>query len=359
MNLKCYQKKSPPFINSTITLPTMISINDLRNVVFYLKKKTQGIPVVEIRDIFGKRLFEHCKLVAYQTLGIVNFTNNNVSLSPLGAELAKHLTAEANIYREIIKKIYPYYSVLEWILQNKTNLVTYLEIVKFWNQTHPESFSLKGEKADENCVISFFYLCQSAELGMATVGRKGQPTRLIIEQDELRNFLETSNTFNYEPVSPNGKKRFPAGFFPSNSSHRPPRLFVSCSDKSDFSQTIQEILEISDIPFEVQIRVTQEILPLPQTYQTMQKCTAAIIIADQKNQVLCGGSRRFNDRLLSEIAASYALYETRVLLLWRGSNLPQTPFGDLQIAKLPDELNWQTGLELSRQIKSFKDHQCI
>lgn len=86
----------------------------------------------------------------------------------------------------------------------------------------------------------------------------------------------------------------------------------------------------------------------------MQNCTAALIIADAENQVKCNGLNRLNDRLLCEIVASYALFETRVLLIWQGSSPPLIPLKGLSVTCLKDELNWQTGIELGRKIKEFK-----
>jgi len=335
-----------------VSLPLSASISDLRNVVCWLKKKPHGISVVEIRDIFRRRLFEPCKLMSYEAWGIVNYQQNVISLSELGWQLANSLNSEAEIYRMVIKDFEPYFETLRWIAQLEKNLVISSQVISFWNQGNFTNLIDKDDKVCENSVISFFHLCHAAGLGIASVGRKGQPTRLELDSDELFLFLkDSSSPRRKKPVlrhsdSPNQVS--------SRLAATPTQLLVSCGNLADFSPSIREILEITDIPYQLQIREDSDNLLSIKTHEAMQNCTAALIIANEKGQVRGNGPNRLNDRLLCEIVASYALFETRVLLIWQGSSPPLIPLKGLIITCLDTEFDWPAGIELCRKIKELK-----
>ena len=237
--LSVAQSKMSNFEQTIVSLPILVSINDLRNVVCALKKKPQGISIVEITDIFHRRLFEPCKLMAYQTWGIINYQNNVISLSDLGWQLADFIKSEANIYRVVLKNFSPYFSTLQWISQLESNLVISDIIINFWNENNLNLQTNIEDKVLENSVLSFFNLCHAAELGIAVVGRKGQPTRLVLDQGSLTKFLNNSNEFQ-TTLSINSSQKN-NGISCLNSSPSAMRLLVSCANESDFSASIREI----------------------------------------------------------------------------------------------------------------------
>ena len=87
----------------------------------------------------------------------------------------------------------------------------------------------------------------------------------------------------------------------------------------------------------------------------MHSCRAALIVAGETSLVLSNGSYRFDDRLMSEIIATYALFEARVLLIWTGGKPSQIPFAGLEVVDVPNKLDWQTGLALGKRINKFKN----
>jgi len=343
-------------ISSLSQLPTTATtINDVRNLVRFLKRKPSGISPLEITDIFRRRLFEPCKLHAFKTWGIISLENDRISLSSIGWRIAESLGAEAKEYRTILSTIESYRMALEWISDSGITSIPYFDISTLWKKNCPEVFPTADEKTSENCIINFFHLCHSAELGIASVGRKGQPTRLAVDHLELKSFLDVlSDGELARPTITNNNGHRPVSFENYISvSDNPMRLFVSCNQAADLSPLLRGVLEMTDMQYEIQVREEGEMLLSAHSRQVMHGCRGALILADENNQILWNKNYRFDDRLLSEIAASYALFEMRVLLIWKGEKPTLVPTKGLRVINVPDKLDWETGLELSRHIKEL------
>lgn len=347
--------------NSTAALlPVPVNFSDLRNLLRLLKKKPEGVSVVEVTDFALRRLFDPCKLLVYEKWGITNTHNNFISLGNAGWELAKCSESEARIYRKILRQFPPYHDVLKKLSEERKIIVTYTEIVAFWKENYPNFLVERNEKSQENLVITFFNLCHFAELGMATLGRKGQPTRLSIDLGELRNHLE-----NQVELSPgaavkkrqNGHNSSKTGIFTNNFiSKNPTKIYLSFNEESEIILSIQTLLEFADVEFETVIRSKSETLLSEKNVRVLRNCSAAIIVADEQSQMLGGGSYRLRDSLLSEIVAAYAMFEGRVLLFWIGSSVPKINLNGLKISNIKsNNLSLETGLEVGRVIKEFKN----
>jgi hypothetical protein len=350
------QALSPVAKMRKTTLPTAATtVNDLRNLVRFLKQKQDGISPLEITDIFRRRLFEPCKLAAYKTWGIISDDFDLICLSPIGWKIAESLSAEARQYRAILHSIAPYESGLEWISASGSSLITYIEVKKFWNENFADSFPGRNEKTAEDCVTSFFHLCHAADLGIASVGRKGQPTRFSVDEAALGEFLLPSYRNGHQnPITKsNGHHRSyltPVALQTQETT----RLIVSCGPDPELPPSVREVLEITDFQYEVQIREEGCLLLSESNRTKMHSCRAALIVAGETNLVLSNGSYRFDDRLMSEIIASYALFEARVLLIWTGGKSTQIPFAELEVVHVPNKLDWETGLALGKRINKFK-----
>lgn len=350
------QKSFQTTDSALVSLPLSVSINELRNVVGFLRNKPEGLSLVEITDIFRRRLFDSFKLAAYETWGIIKNKNNLICLTPQGWKLAAYLDKEADLYREILRNFLPYHKSLEWVWELNTELVTYSEITEFWKQKKLAQFPTNNEKVCENSVVSFFNLCHAAELGISAIGRKGQPTRLLTNRGELRKYFNNSDDTAFENLQ-NQKSVLPKSTVEKQNnfdSNNQKRLLISCEKDSPLFPSLRDFLEIADIQYEMVIRSMDEMLPSDKTQELMRNCSSAIIIANEKSQVLCSGNYRLNDRLLSEIVATYTLFNSKVLLLWQGSFLPNLNFKGLNTICLKSaKLDWETGIKIGRIIKQF------
>src|SRR6266700_2127251 len=173
----------------TATLPILATASDVREIVQLLKKRPEGITIVEASDAVRKRLFDPRKVAAYEIWGIISKSGDRMKLSELGHEFAKKLEPEAQMYRVMLDNTPPYRAVLEWIYQQDIDLVTFADIVEYWEEHFPEALQ-QGEKTPEGQVVSFLHLCHAGEIGVATVGRKHQPSRLRVDHDELAAYIK-------------------------------------------------------------------------------------------------------------------------------------------------------------------------
>src|SRR6185295_14964473 len=78
---------------------------------------------------------------------------------------------------------------LDWISQQKIDMVTSTELRGFWHGAHSESFTFDDQEAIRGSVVSFFSICQAASLGTMTLGKRGHITRFFVDRDELAKFL--------------------------------------------------------------------------------------------------------------------------------------------------------------------------
>lgn len=355
------ETQSQSFFENTVNncLPATVNFNDLKNFTRLLKRKPEGFSVTEVTDAFLRRLFEPYKLSAYEELDLITTKNNLVTMKPLGLELAKCGDEEAKVYRKILIQLSSYRETLKWISNQEKSLFCYTELVDFWKEKFPDLISNPDEKTSEGIALSFFNLCHFAELGLAIVGRKGQQTRLNVDQNQLRNFLneQTGNNFSQNLTDSNNQNSQNGNFQKNFDSHnnKPTKIFISANEMSETVSSVKSLLELSETDWEVNIR--SESLLSEKTIQTMRQCSAAVIIADKQGQVLCNGNFRVNDGLLSEIVAAFAMFESRVLLLWQGENVPYIPLNGLKILCLKNKNpEWKTGLEIAQILKEFKKH---
>lgn len=327
------------------TLPVLATITDVREAIRYLKHHPEGITMVQAMDAFRKRIFDARKVSAYEFWKIILRTGDRLKLTSLGWELAKCLTPEAHLYRVVLSNIVPYHSGLQWIHEQELELVTHLDIGNFWRENHADVLQGDDEKQLEAYGATFFQICHAAEVGMLTLGRKGQPTRLHIYQSELESYLNgnertATQTSCAGPAAPKIVAR--------STSARPTsaslgRIFVSHHHEPELLKHIVNALELADLQFETLDRAEQS---LDKTLAALERCDAAVIvIADD---------RVADELLLIQIGAALVHYKKRLLLVVnKGVSLPAN-IGDASVCEITNDFTWSEGLELMRSLKRFK-----
>ncbi len=339
------------------TLPILATASDVREVVQLLKKRPEGLTIVEASDAVRKRLFDPRKVAAYETWGIISKNCDRIKLSQLGSEFADKLDPEAQIYRVMLDNTPPYRRVLEWIHEQDLDLVTYADIVEYWEQHFPEALQ-QGEKTPECQVVSFLHLCHAGEIGVATVGRKGQPSRLRVDHDELAAYIkgtprQVSEQVPGETSRLNARRPAAIGAFPKPLM----RVFISTCNASTVVGSIQDALQLADIASEVVERDTDcaELLS-ERTFRAMRRCHAGIVILDHSDcHQDAAGKDVLNQGALIEIGAALVHFARRLVLL-RDKQVP-LPFNTEGLCHYElekDELTWETGLRLIKAVKLFK-----
>ena len=342
-------------------LPVLATANDVREVVQFLKRKPEGITIIEASDAVRKRLFDPRKIAAYELWGIISKNGDRIKLSELGREFARKLEPEARVYRVLLDSTPAYRGVLEWIYQRNLDLVTYPDVSEYWKEHYAEAVQ-QGEKTSEAQVVSFFHLCHAAEIGMATEGRKHQPSRLRVSHDELAAYIESnpgrevSEQIFAEASSSPLTTSLPAVL--DEPTQKPLiNVFISARKGSGVSGSIQDALQVADIASELVERETDnEELVSEITFQAMRRCNAGIIILSREDcRHDVPGKDALNQDVLMEISAALVHFARRLVLL-RCNNV-SFPFkidDFCQFELEGDELTWETGLRLIKAVKAFK-----
>src|ERR1043165_1030688 len=314
------------------SLPVLATATDVREVIRFLKQHPEGITAVQAADAFRKRIFDARKVSAYEFWKIIARNGDRLKLTPLGWELAKCLSPEAKVYRTVLSNNVPYHEGLEWIQGQELELVTHLDIGEFWRERHSQVLQGDTEEQLEAYAASFFHICHEAEVGTLTVGRKGQPTRLHINPDELDSYLK-----GIEPTPTEEK------ILAHKSSA--PRVFISHASTPNIVKHITNGLELADLQFETVDRVEWTI---DKTLQVLKRCDAGVIVITEDNG-------RVSDLLLIQLGAALVHFGHRLtLIVKKGLTLPPE-FCSAPRCEVEEELTWDSGLELMRALKRLKD----
>jgi hypothetical protein len=352
-------------------LPIFATANDVREVVRFLNKRPQGITIVEATNADQRRIFEPRKISAYEFWGIISRTGERLMLSSLGHELAQKLEPETRVYRRVLSNTELYRSVLEWLYQQSLQLVTHLNVAAYWQDYHAETVGQYDDKSLEGHVVCFFHLCQAAGLGLVTLGKRGQLTRLRVEQDELEAYLiEGSFAGSVEPAieedqaardehsltndSAGGRVKTPIA---ERSSPEKMRVFISTGRETKLVPQLHAALDLADIECLVLERETVGESPLPaDVFRAMRECDAALMVLNDEDFKSEDGGRILPvESLLIEIGAAFALYGRRVLLLHEGQlPVPANLLGLCCYRFGGDELTWDEGVQLIKAFKAFK-----
>lgn len=339
-------------------LPILATANDVREVVQFLKKKPQGITIIEASDAVRKRLFDPRKVAAYELWGIISKNGDRMKLSELGREFACKLEPEARIYRVILDSTPAYRGVLEWIYQRNLDLVTYPDISEYWKEHFPEALQ-QAEKTSEAQVVSFFHLCHAAEIGMATEGRKHQPSRLRVDHDGLVAYIEGTPSQVSEQIFAQDS-RLDAGRSAARGAGFPKplmKVFISTRKGSGIAGSIQEALQVADIASEVVERETDcAELVSGRTFQAMRRCNSGIIIIGPADWYRdAAGKDVLNQSVLIEVGAALVHFARRLVLLSdKQVPLPLNLDDFCRYELEESKLTWEIGLELIKAVKLFK-----
>ena len=338
------------------TLPVLATASDVREVVQFLKKKPDGVTVVEASDTVRRRLFDYRKLAAYEVWGIISKVGDRIRLSELGREFATKLEPETQIYRVILDTALPYRAVLEWIYQQNIDVVTFADIVDYWQEHFPEALQ-QSEKASESQVVSFLHLCHAAEIGVATVGRKGQPSRLRLDHDELAEYVAgspRSSSKSSETEESQRNVQRPVVFDASPRRHA--KAFVSTPGETGIAGDIQAALQALEIDGEVvQREMGSSSLVSERAFQAMQRCEFAIIVVGHDDWSRdAGGNDVLKQSTLIEIGSALVHFARRVVLI-NCTEVPLPFTGSFHHLDADEHaLTWEIGLRLIKIVKLLR-----
>ncbi len=338
-------------INSeSLKLPVLATASDVREVVQFLKRYADGITIVQAMDAFRKRVLDPRKIAAYEFWGIISRNGDRLKLTSLGWHLASRLEPEAEVYRAVLNRTDAYHAALKWIYEQSLELVTDFEVGVFWQKQHAEAIEGDSEEELEASAASFFHLCHAAEVGLLTVGRKSQPTRLHILREELGACLSSdpliySEARSAERLRSTSTERVTAQSIPA----RLQRVFISHGQTLNSIRRIIEALELAGFEYEVVKRnQTQAIVDFEQTLEVMRRCDAGIITVDQLDygDVAVRGDM--------QLGAALMHFDQRlVFLLKKGLSLPAS-LSQISSCEFDEDLTWDVAVQVVRSIKHLQ-----
>jgi hypothetical protein len=343
---------------SGVSLPILATANDLREVVKFFKHKPNGVSGVEMTNAEPRRVFDARKIAAYEFWGILARDNDRFQLTALGEELAKNTEAECEIHRQILRVVPAYRLAVEWIYGKNLKIATYLDVANFWQMSGGDlELSPQTGENIESVIVSFFSLCHAAELGTATVGKRGQPARLSARLDQIKAFLDAPAAEAVETVSPAGFNRASVYQLDRIAGENIATVYISAGKRMRESENLRAALELADfasIAFGAE-NFENGFLPLAQR-AAMKQCQAAIFLLDEKDcrQQADGRIMLRCDRV-TEISVAQALFGERVILLWdTGEQMPtaftQSGFNTMN----GDVTDWESNVKLVKCLKGLK-----
>lgn len=335
----------------TADLPVLATPGDLREAVQYLKRKPTGVFVVEALADAKRRAFEPRKVAAYEAWGLVVRRGERLLLTRRGMEFARTLEPETRAYRTLLDSNPLYRAALAWIHCQGLDLVTYADVAAYLKEKFGPLLSANDAKATEEGVVCFFHLCQAAELGTLTIGKRGQPARMRVEREGLDEYIKGRSAAD-EMVD--DEEDF--GDPPSGTC-----LFISYGGQpSHVVAQIRTVFELAGIKSRASERVAHEdsaVLVSDETAELMRRCDAALVLLSEEDcRPAESDALAVSHRALVEIGAAAVLYKRRVLLLLDAPT--ELPAG---LASLPhvtlgeSGLTWETGIELLKAVRKFAD----
>jgi hypothetical protein len=344
-------------------LPVLATPGDLREAVQYLKRKPAGASLPEALADSKRRAFEPRKLAAYESWGLVALRGHRILLTPAGLEFARTLEPATRAYRAMLDANPLYRATLEWMHGQGLDLVTYGDVAAFLRDEFGPLVASAGAKATEEGVVCFFHLCQAAEFGTVTIGKRGQPARMRVEREGLDEYIDdrgASTTRNSRPpggeASGRGEAREdsdgPAGDEEETTAGT--RLFITYGGQpAHLVAQIQTVFELAGIGSHASERAPAggaAVLVADEAAEVMRRCDAALVLLSAED---CrpdeSGAPAVARRALVEIGAASVLYKGRVLLLLDG--VPEVPAG---LASLPRVTLAGGGLTLEASIELLK-----
>lgn len=338
-----------------VDLPILATANDVREAVRFFKNKPNGVSVVEIMNAEPRRVFDARKIAAYEFWGIIERDEERLQLTALGEELAKNTETECEINRQILRSIPAYSSAIKWIYQQKIKIATFYDVVDFWRESHNKiNLSRDNESNIEAVIVSFFSLCHTAELGTATVGKRGQPARLNVNLEQIGLFLkspvEISNNYKTSPP-------IPQNIHILDNPQNVDCVYISAENQSYAVENLSAALELADFASLASNAkpISHGFLP-PALFTLMKQCQAAIFLLNEKHCTIKKGETILRLDRITEISVAQALFNERVIILWQSSEKPPDSLQQSGINLFVSEnLDWEMNVKLVKYLKNLNN----
>ncbi|MFN7947840.1 MAG: nucleotide-binding protein [Blastocatellia bacterium] len=349
--------------SSPVTTPLLATASDLREIVKFLRRRPDGVGIVEAMEISRRQTLDPRKIAAYEAWGLITRDRDRLKLSQFGQVIAEWLQPDTQAFRAVLGRDELYRQTLEWISDSGSDLVTHGDVAGYWQKHFAEAADKNNEQVIKGNVLSFFHLCHAAELGTLTIGKRGQPARLRVDHEELLNCLsadaEITARESLTQLRQAASKTEAASLalLPSDAALR---VLVIQPAPSEISSQVRLSLELAEQECLLTTRSETAGVPISESLSaTMRSADAAIIIISESDSATSeSGSLIPRSQVLFEISAACVLYSRRVLLLCdRRVKLPDSLTALSRCDFDGAQLSWEAGLNLLKAIRDLKSDQ--
>jgi predicted nucleotide-binding protein len=355
-------------------LPLQATVDDLDTVAGYLKNKPTGATIDEAKAVIGGEALDGRKIAAYVRWGLVDKEGDRLKLTERGRDFARTPALRKDVFRSVIGAIKPYRSVLEWAFHQGLQEITNIDVAAQWHDHHSDALETTNETSINRMAVCFLRICEPAGLGSFILGRHGQSTRLTINREGLREFIEGGPALPPWSEEPSEQEDEPAPLEiaveeseeeedeaphspPTSESAARPRVFISHGRDMTFVDQVETMLELAGMESEVAVKEETAAIPVPEkVFSAMRRCQAGIIVVTAEERPdSTGDGYRLNENVLIEIGAAFVLYDRQVVLLWdKRLPVPSNLQGLYRCEFEGDELSWDAGMKLMKAIRQFK-----
>lgn len=354
---------SHAFDDPATTLASFITASDVRELVQLLKRRPEGIRLSKVLVEKHKRIFEAKKVTAYETLRIVEKRDQFLRLSRLGWKFAEHLKAETAMFRGMLLNTPEYLKALNWIVDSHGDLVTADDIASFWRDNSEEKETFEDDTRDlfKEAVVTFFHMCQAADLGTMTLGKKGHATRLVVDREEI--CALTSEHAAARRV------------LPSDSQHRNDvtdvcdisdgyafehceiDLLINCENSDGLIEQMRSACDLATVTTRVLIRSRRpDLLFSDPEYDAFEWALSAVFVigATDVEKDSLSGLTRMKESTLCEIGAATFHFGSRLIIITTVDCSFPDNLSRLKVLRLTgSSLTWQVARDLIENVKQF------
>ena len=340
---------------SAAALPILATANDARELVRFLKRRPNGVTIVEAMNAEPRRIFDARKIAAYEFWGLIGRENERLVLTPLGEELADALGPECRLHRDVLHRVPEYETAIRNIYDEGLDIATHPDVLRYWSDMNVIPRPMNGNSHDlEAAVVCFFSLCHAAELGTSTVGKRGQPARLRIDTTQVASFLAGEQEPSASIHISGGRE--PVRHIRPVSGRSIRQVLVSTSGSRKSVEHLNSLLALAGFENRtVDFADTENGLLPSNDLEEMQKCQAGIFVFSPADCIKKkDGSFSLRHEWITKVSVAAALFDWRVLLFWNGELPPpeELTASGLRIASRED-LDWEASLGLVNQIKEL------
>jgi predicted nucleotide-binding protein len=359
-----------------MSLPIRTTIEDVQAVCAYLATKPTGATPTEAKAVLDSSVLDARKLVALKFWGLIEDNGGKMRLTEPGRQLAKDKCARmAVVLQGRISHIKPYAAIVERAVHRNELLVTATEVAAHWHE-HFKADVSDSDKILNDQAVCFFQLAQAADLGVLTIGRKGQPTRFDFNETTASAFVQNGG---FNAVDENNSEEAaldeqliekPKGQVETRSlsselstpevrAEKGNRVFITHGKNKKILEQVKELVSFGKFEAVVaQERETAAKAVPDKVMDEMRTCQAAVIHVGVEGVLFeKDGTEnpQINGNVLIEIGAAMALYgKNFILLVEEGVKLPSNLQGLYECRYKGDELNMEATMKLLKAFNAFR-----